>query len=244
MHGLPKGKRKVFRRENMIPQISIGSIILSGFIYGLIVENKFLKLFGGIAFAIVGVVMLSYYSLEFLSGRGYVIASAINETLYLVLGIPLMVIALTFLPVSFYLAFFPGESSQIVRIGLFIGTGIIEIFAILFLIKRYLRERNMNLNQYFKYIFDFKARAEGTRKFKERADQIDNFYDDLSKVSDKLAKKREERAMGFKEFDFRERTGQLGLRKIKDIKCWNCQTVNGEDSVFCSNCSAPLRKEQ
>jgi hypothetical protein len=244
MHGLPEGKRKVFRRENMIQQIIVGLIILAAIIYGFIIDNKFLKLAGGITFAIVAVIVISYYMLEFFSGRGYIIASAINEALYLILGIPLMIIAAGFLPISFYVAFSPGTVTVYVKVALLITLGVIELFAVLFLIKRYLREKNMNVRQYFKYIFDFEARAEEHRKFQERAGEIDHFYDDLSKVSDKLAKKREERAMGFEDFDFRERTGQLGLRKIKEIKCWNCQAVNEENASFCSTCSAPLKKEQ
>ncbi|MHA1814859.1 MAG: hypothetical protein ACTSX1_02555 [Candidatus Heimdallarchaeaceae archaeon] len=244
MHGVPEGKRKVFKKENVLQQIILGSLIIAGVIFAFIYDNPFLKVAAGITLAIAGSVLISFYMLEFFTGKGYIVASAFNEAFYIVLGVPLLVIAAGFLPVSFYLAFFPGESSQIVKIGLLVGTGIIEIFAILYLVKRHLRERKMSAMQYFKYLFDFKTRAEEHKKFQERADQIDHFYDDLSKVSDKLAKKREERAMGFEDFDFKERTGLLGLRKIKEIKCWNCQAVDEENAVFCSTCSAILKKEQ
>ncbi len=244
MHGLPRGKRKVFRKENIIQQIILGFLILAGAIFAFTYDNAFLKVAAGIILAIVSVVILSYYMIEFFTGRGYAIASAINEALYLVLGIPILVIAAGFLPISFYVAFFPEDSTEIVKILIFITMGLLEFFAIAYLIKRYLRERKMNLRQYFKYMFDFDARAKDQKRFKERADEIDHFYNDLSKVSDKLAKQREERAMGFAEFDFRERTTQLGLRKVKEIKCWNCQAINEKDSVFCTTCSAPLRKEQ
>ncbi len=244
MHGLPKGKRRVFRKENIIQQIILGLLILAGVIFAFTYDNPFLKVAAGITLAIVSVVILSYYMIEFFTGRGYAAASAINEALYLILGIPILVISAGFLPISFYIAFFPGESAVIVKIFIFIAMGLIELFAIMYLIRRYLRERKMNLGQYFKYIFDFEARAKDQERFKERADQIDHFYDDLSKVSDKLAKQREERAMGFADFDFRERTGLLGLRKVNEIKCWNCQAINEKDTVFCTTCSAPLKKEQ
>ncbi|MCK4896660.1 MAG: hypothetical protein KAS47_07620 [Candidatus Heimdallarchaeota archaeon] len=245
MHGLPKGKRKVFRKDNIIQQIILGALIIAGVIFAFLYDvPPMLKFLAGIMLAIVAVVILSYYMLEFFTGRGYVVASAINEALYLVLGIPILVIAAGFLPVSFYVAFSPGTVTDLVKIVLIVVLGIIEISAIMFLINRYLREKKMNVVQYFKYIFDFKARAKDQKKFQERADQIDHFYDDLSKVSDKLAKKREERAMGFEDFDFRERTGLLGLRKTIKIKCKNCQTINEEDSHFCTTCSAPLKKEQ
>lgn len=244
MHGLPKGKRKVFRRENLIQQLVLGSVIVACFVYVFgFTDNFILKLIAGIALAIVAMVIFSYYMIEFFTGRGYTIASAFNEAMYLVLGIPILVIAAGFLPASIYISFFAGDNTTYVRVGLYVVIGIIEIFAILFLVNRYLRDRQMNIIQYLKYIFDFKARAEEQRKFQDRADQIDDFYDGLHKVSDKLAKKMEERAMGFKEFDFRERTGQLGLRKTTEVKCWNCQATNEKDSLFCSTCSTPLKKE-
>lgn len=244
MHGLPKGKRKVFRKENIIQQLILGALVIASVILAFLSDEPMLKFLAGILLAVVAVVILSYYMLEFFTGKGYVVASAINEALYLVLGIPILVLAAGFLPVSFYIAFSPGTVTELVKIVLLVVLGVIELAAIMFLINRYLREKKMNVSQYFKYIFDFKARAKEQKKFQERTDQINHFYDDLSKVSDKLAKKREERAMGFEDFDFRERTGQFGSRKIKEIKCWNCQAVNEENSVFCSTCSAPLKKEQ
>ncbi|MHA1550775.1 MAG: hypothetical protein ACTSQC_02395 [Candidatus Heimdallarchaeaceae archaeon] len=244
MHGLPEGKRKLFRKDNIIQQIILGVLILASVVFAFLSDEPMLKFLAGIMLAIVAVVILSYYMLEFFTGRGYVVASAINEALYLILGIPILVLAAGFLPVSFYVAFSPGTVTELVKIVLLVVLGIIELAAILFLVNRYLREKKMNIGQYFKYIFDFKARAVEHKKFQERADQIDHFYDDLSKVSDKLSKQREERAMGFEDFDFRERTGQLGLRKTIKIKCKNCQTINEEDSHFCNTCSAPLKKEQ
>ena len=242
MHGLPKGKRKVFRRENLIQQVILGSIILACVIYAFIYGNFILKLVAGIAIAIVGVIIVSYYSIEFLTGRGYVIASALNELLYLVLGIPILVIAAGFLPASIYVTFFASGDTAFIKYGIYIIVGIIEILAIAFLITRYLRERKMNLFQYIKYLFDFKARAEEQRKFRERVDEIDHFYDDLHKVSDKISKKMEERAMGFEDFDWKERMGQLG-RTVKQVECWNCKALNDEDAQFCNTCSVPLKKE-
>ena len=244
MHGIPKGKRKVFRKENLIQQLVIGAVIVAMVIYVFgFTDNNILKLIAGILVAVVAVVIISFYSLEFFTGKGYTVASAFNEALYLILGIPILIISAGFLPVSIYVSFFAQDNTEVVKIILYITLGVIEILAILYLVKRYLRERQMNLIQYLKFLFDFKARAADHQRFQERVDQIDIFYDGLHKVSDKIAKKMEEKAAGFEDFDFREKTAQLGLRKVKEVKCWNCQATNAEDSAFCSKCSAPLRKE-
>ena len=49
--------------------------------------------------------------------------------------------------------------------------------------------------------------------------------------------------MGFEQFDWKERVGQLSGKTKEDVQCWNCQAMNDPDSVFCTNCSAPVKKE-
>lgn len=241
MHGVPKGKRKLFKRENMIQQIILGTVILGCFIYSFFFsDSRVLKVLSGIAVAGVGTMLAVYYVLEFMSGRGSGIAASLNELVYLVLGIPLMVIAAGYLPVSIYLSFFSRESTRAITIGLFVGVGVLEVLSISYLIVRHLRDKNMNLFQYLKYLFDFERRSEEVNKVKERRDQIDSFYDDLHKVEQKIATKLEEKSSGFDQFDWKERAGQIGTKTIQSKKCWNCQATNDDDAIFCENCQAPL----
>lgn len=241
MHGIPKGKRKVLNRENLVQQVVFGVIIFGCFIYAFFFsESKVLKFLTAIAVGGVGVMLVIYYVLEFMSGKGSGIAAAMNELIYLVLGIPLMVIAAGYLPVSIYLSFFSRGSSQAIKIGLYIGVGVLEILSISYLIIRHLRDKNMNLFQYLKYLFDFERRTDEVKKIKERRDQIDTFYDDLHKVEQKIATKLEEKSSGFDQFDWKERVGQIGAKTIQSKKCWNCQATNDDDALFCENCQAPL----
>lgn len=243
MHGIPKGKRKVLNKENMIQQIFLGAIIFGCFIYAFFFsDSKVLKVLTGIAVAVVGSILVSYYVLEFFSGRGSGLAAALNELVYLVLGIPILVIASGYLPISIYLAFFSRGDSQSIAIGLYIGIGVIEVLSIAYLITRYLRDKNMNLIQYLKHVFDFERRSEEAKKFRDRRNQIDSFYDDLYKVEQKIATKLEEKSTGFDQFDWKQRVGQIGARTIQSRKCWNCQATNDDDALFCENCQAPLEK--
>lgn len=243
MHGIPEGKRKVIKRENVIQQVILGGVVLACFIYSFYSGNFILQLISGLAVAIIGVVIISYYSLEFITGRGYHLASAINELMYLVIGIPILVISAGFLPASIYMAFFEPDR-QYVTVAIFVIVGVLEVLAIVYLIRRYLRDKKMNLFQYLKYMFDFKRRAAEQKSFRERSEQIDTFYDDLHRVEDRIAQKIQEKSSGFEQFDWKEKVSQISSKTDKGIQCWNCQTMNKSDSYFCINCSAPLKRKK
>ena len=242
MHGIPKGKRKLIRRDNVISQVVIVAMIAAAITISFVQDIPVMKVISLVSIAIVGVIIVAYYTIEFFTGAAYGIASVLNEIVYLVIGIPLLVISAGFLPVSIYMSFFSPDS-VIVKIVVLVVLIILEILSILYIFRRYLREKNMSVFEYIKYLFDFKARREDQLKVKERRDQIDSFYDDLSKVEDRISKKLEERSSGFDEYDWKSKVKQLNGKNEESIKCWNCQTSNDKDALFCSNCSAPLKKQ-
>lgn len=242
MHGLPEGKRKIFNKANVIQQSILGAIIVACVVYAFVVNDPLLKVLSIVAISIVGAVMITYYSIEFMTGTGYSVASALNEFIYLAIGLPIIVIAAGFLPASILITMF-GVSGDLVAIAVYVSLGVLELAGIIYLVSRFLRERKMSLFQYLKYLFDFERRREEHRRLQERNEQIDGFYSDLHRVEDRIAKKLQEKSTGFDEFDWREKVHQLSGTKSKEIKCWNCSRMNDEDAIFCSNCSAPLKKE-
>ncbi len=242
MHGIPKGKRKLLNRDNIISQVIIVCMIVAAVTISFIQDIQILKVISLVAIAIVVVIIVAYYLIEFFTGAAYGIASILNEVVYLVIGIPLLVISAGFLPISLYMSFFRPDS-WIVNTILIVVLVSLEVLSIMYIFRRYLREKKMNVFQYIKYLFDFKARKAEHEKVIERRDQIDSFYDDLSRVEDRISKKLEERSSGFEEYDWKSKVQQLDGRKTKEVKCWNCQTSNDEDALFCSNCSAPLKKQ-
>ncbi len=246
MHGLPKGKRKVFKKENVIQQVILFAIIAACVAFSWIVDLGIFKVLSILAIAIVGTMLLTYYIIEFFSGAGYSVASAFNELVYLILGLPMLVIAAGFLPVSIFLSFFKPDS-QLVLTLIFVLLGVLELFAILFLINRYLKDRKMNIFQYIRYVFNFEVRRQEANKVRERTEQIDGFYDGLYRVEDKIAKRMEEKAAGFDEFDWKDKVGSISGKSANQgassVKCWNCDARNELDAHFCTNCSAPLKKD-
>ena len=105
MHGLPKGKRKVFKKENVTQQVILAGVIVACVAYSFILDIKLLKVLSILAICIVGTMLVTYYIIEFFSGAGYSVASAMNELVYLVLGLPILVISAGFLPVSILWAY-------------------------------------------------------------------------------------------------------------------------------------------
>ncbi len=247
MHGLPKGKRKVFKRENVIQQVILFAIIAACVAYSWIVNLGILKVLSVLAIAIVGTMLITYYIIEFFSGAGYSVASALNELVYLFLGLPILVIAAGFLPVSILLSFFDLSSKTVLTV-VFVFLGVLELGAILFLINRYLKDRKMNIIQYTRYVFNFEARRQEAERFKERTDQIDGFYSGLTRVEDKIAKRMEEKSTGFDQFDWKDKVNSLtgkssAQQGAVSVKCWNCDARNELDAHFCTNCSAPLKRD-
>ena len=106
----------------------------------------------------------------------------------------------------------------------------------------------MNIFQYIKYVFNFEARKQEAKRFRERTNQIDGFYDGLYKVEDKIAKRMEEKSTGFDQFDWKDKVNSLSGKSPKQgvasVECWNCSARNELDAHFCTNCSAPLKKDE
>jgi len=241
MHGLPEGKRKLFNRDKIIQQVLLGGIIIACVVYSWIMDITFAKVLSVVAIAIVGVIIITYYTIEFMTGTGYSVASAINEFIYLFMGLPILLIAAGFLPASMLV--FLEVNTQFVKIIIYVVLALLEIAAISYMVVRFLRQHKMSLFQYIKYLFDFDRRREEQRRMVERNEQIDGFYSDLHKVEDRIAQKLQEKSTGFEEFDWKERVNQLSSKESKKIKCWNCSNMNDEDAIFCTRCSAPLKKE-
>lgn len=242
MHGLPEGKRKIFNKQNLIQQFILGGIVIACVIYAFWANIRLLKFLSIIAVVVVGVVIITYYLIELMTGVGYSVASAINEFLYLVLGLPILIISAGFLPASILITMFGVEGSVVMTI-VYVILGVIELAGIVYLVARFLRERKMGFFQYIRYLFDFERRRQEYEQRRQRNEQIDGFYSDLHKVEDRIAQKLQEKSTGFEEFDWRAKVQQMAGSKSKQIKCWNCSRMNDEDAIFCTNCSAPLKKE-
>ncbi|MHA1317626.1 MAG: hypothetical protein ACTSQ6_08915 [Candidatus Heimdallarchaeaceae archaeon] len=206
-HYVPK-RRKFIDRRNLVQNIVLGVVLTASVVLGFISGNPLFKIIGFIIIAILTGTFFSGVMIRFLTGRGYAIASAINELLYIFVAIPIIVMAATYLPVSIYLTFFGTQWSSQILIGIFFITGMLMLGSILYLIKGHLRDKKMGLFSYIAYLFDFEKRAQERIKQKERVKRIDEFYAGFHQIESAVAAKMEKRMTGFQEFDWKARLEQ------------------------------------
>ncbi len=201
---VPKRKGLLDKRT-LIQNIILIAVMIAAVVISILVGSPLLKVLAILIITILVGVFGSGLIIRFLTGKGYVIANAINELLYIFVAIPILVISATYLPLAIYLTFFGTQWSQQL-LDVIIGvTVILMVLSILYLIRNHLKDKKMSLLEYLKYLFDFERRIEEREKQKRRAEKIDHFYDNLDTINDIVDKRMEERSTGFHEFNWRER---------------------------------------
>ena len=236
---LTKTKR-FFRKNDLTFRLVLFIIVVAAAVYGFLQGDSLLKIFTMLAVGTMVVSFLSHYVFNFFYGEGYKLAYVINEILYLFLGIPIMLIVIGYLPLSFYISFFANENSSTWIVPTLIAIMVtLQVLSFLYIIRRRGKEMGRNIIQLIKYLFDFKTRAEEQRKHRERADQIDKFYEGMSHVKERVESKMEESAVGFSEYEWKSSKGV----KIVEQVCWNCKTVNTADSLVCQKCGVRLKTD-
>ena len=201
---ISKEKRKIFRREKLIQRLTIAGTFVFFIVYAFLYGNPLIKILAGIVTIVLIILVSLRYFLNFLADKGSEFANVFNEILYLFLGVPVMFVSATYLPIAFFFSFLKPDKEWVL-IVLYVLLTIFEILSIYYLLRKYLRDKKMTFFQYLKYMFDFKKRAEEARLFREKAEQVNTFYDNIYRVKDKAAKRMKERSKGFKEFDWKSR---------------------------------------
>jgi len=211
-------------------------------VYAFIFGNTLLKIVTILSVAVLLASLISNYVFNFLYGEGYKLASVLNEILYLFLGIPIIIIAIGYVPLSVYILFAsPDDNDWLlpILIGIMIT---MQIASFVYILTNRSKEKNRNIIQFVKYLFDFKARAEEQRKFREQTEEIDNFYSTMEKVKDKVDTKMSESVAVYDSLDWKKGSGIKQEERTETI-CWNCKKTNKEDSILCTNCNALLKRE-
>ncbi|MBY9002148.1 MAG: hypothetical protein KGD64_14605 [Candidatus Heimdallarchaeota archaeon] len=207
-------------------------------VYSFFQEDNLLRIVTLLAVCTTIASFLSNYVFNYFYGEGYKLTYAINEILYLFLGIPILIIAIGYLPLSIYTLFFATEdASWIVPILIAIMVTA-QIFSFIYLLRHRGKEKGRTIIQNIKYLFDFKTRAEEQRKHLEQAEKIEEFYSGMSKVNKNVRATMEESIADIKEYEWKSSRGI----KLEKRVCWNCKTVNEGDSIICEKCGCKLEK--
>ena len=92
----------------------------------------------------------------------------------------------------------------------------ISILAISLIFRFKVKATNMNIREYIKYRFDFKARAEELQKEKQRVEKKRADFDSLDRIEEHMARQRKDSVMDYKDFDFKQRLKDLGSPLTND----------------------------
>ena len=88
---LTKTKR-FFKKNNIMFKISLMLLVILGTVYAFLFANALLKIILLLALGVLVVSFFSNYISNFLLGKGYKLADALNEILYIFLGVPILLL--------------------------------------------------------------------------------------------------------------------------------------------------------
>lgn len=214
--------RRFFKKNIVVFRAIFLVLLIVVTVYSFFQEDSLLRIFTILAICIMVASFLSHYVFNYFYGEGYKLAYVINEILYLFIGIPFLLIAIGYIPLSLYILFVDfGDASRIVPILIAIMV-ILQISSFIYILRRRGKEKGRTIIQNIKYLFDFKARAEEQRKHREQAEKIEEFYSGMSKVDKNVRAKMEESIADFSEYEWKSSHGI----KLEKRVCWNCKTVN------------------
>ncbi len=239
---LSKTKR-FFRKNDLMFRITIFSFLVAGTVYAFLFGNTLLQIFTTLSVGVIVSSFLSNYIFNFFYGEGYKLTHVINEVLYLFLGIPIMLVAAGYIPLSIYILFFAPDNNDWLLPLLIVIMIFIQIASFMYIIRKRSKDNERNIFQFIRYLFDFKARAEEQKKHREDTEKIDSFYDGMSKVKERVDTKMEESIVHYEEYDWKKRKG-IETQKRTELICWNCKTTNKTETRICKNCNVPLKDDR
>ncbi|MHA1778933.1 MAG: hypothetical protein ACTSUF_09965 [Candidatus Heimdallarchaeaceae archaeon] len=228
-----------FSKEKILPNLALLLVIAAGIFYAFYEQILLMQVLSWIIIAVIATIVITRLVVEVILDQSPSIVNLINEILYLLLGLPYLIIAGLFLPLSIYILFFHPKNAPL-TIAFIAIAATVELAAILYVIRKGLKDKELTLGEYIKYVFNFNRRIEEARKIKERAEEIEAFYEKLDRAKATADHKLKARTGGFEEFDWKERLHELSEETIEGIPCWNCKKVNPSDATKCEYCGVSL----
>ncbi|MHA1466313.1 MAG: hypothetical protein ACTSQ2_14580, partial [Candidatus Heimdallarchaeaceae archaeon] len=214
--------RRFFKKNILVFRVVFLVLLIAVGVYSFFQEDNLLRIVTLLAVCTTIASFLSNYVFNYFYGEGYKLTYVINEILYLFIGIPIMIIAIGYLPLSIYTLFFATEdNSWIVPILIAIMVTA-QVFSFVYTLRHRGKEKGRTIIQNIKYLFDFKARAEEQRKHQEQAEKIEEFYSGMGKVNKSVRAKMEESKVDFKENELKSSRGI----ELEKRACRNCKMVN------------------
>ena len=190
--------RRFFKKNILAFRIIFLVFLITVAVYSFFQEDNLLRILTFLAVGTMIASFLSNYIFNYFYGEGYKLGYVINEILFLFLGIPLMIIAIGYLPLSFYIAFLATEGASWIVPMMIVIMVIAQVFSFIYVLRRRGKEKGRTIIQLIKYLFDFKTRAEEQQKYREQGEKIEDFYSRMDQVNKSVKTKMEESKVDFR----------------------------------------------
>ncbi len=238
------------KRNRIVISVMINIFSLLAFFglihYALWGDNDGLRIVAWLLIPVFVVILGLKYINNYLTGNKGQSLAIINEFLFIFIGIPLIVIAATYVPMTLILLLFNIEHRSVYFIFIAIPILIIQISLIIVFITKTLRERNMTIIQYFRYLSNSELRAQERGSTLERRQQIGSFHEGLGRIEEKILTKREtlvDSSVSIQDFDWKARLSSVGGDPIRDVRCSACGKLNFSTSTHCDGCAISLAEK-
>ncbi len=203
------------KKEKILQQITIAVFLIAFVTYAFVTANFSLTIYAWVIIALFTTYLFVNYIVLFFSGRGFAVTTVLSDISFLFIIIPILCSIFSYF-VALILLKLTGMSPVINRwilIGMSIALSLLGIFLML---SFKVRSTNMTLQEYVKYRFDFKARAEELNKDKERVEKKRANFDSLDRIEANIARQKQEKVMDYEDFDFKQRLKDLGSPLTND----------------------------
>ncbi len=199
------------KKEKYLQQLVIAIFLIVFVTYSFITEDAVLITYSWIIIAIFVTYLIINYIVLFLVGSGFAILTAITDILFMFVILPILSAMFSYFALTSIGNTLDDGISYPVFQGLMIGLTLTLSFFLIFLVLSFkVKESNMNIREYLKFRFDFKARAEESNVDKTRVEKKRSNFDKLDKIEAHMVKQREERMMDYEDFDYKTRLKDLG----------------------------------
>ena len=202
------------KKEKILQHVTIATFLIAFVTYAFISGELALIVYAWVVIALLATYLIVNYIILFFVGRGFAVTTLLSDIAFMLIIIPILSTIL-----SYFAVLTLSKLTETVfpfQIILWILSIAISILAISLIFRFKVKATNMNIREYIKYRFDFKARAEELQKEKQRVEKKRANFDSLDRIEDHMAKQRQDRVMDYEDFDFKQRLKDLGSPLTND----------------------------
>ncbi len=203
------------KREKILQQITAAIFLIAFVVYAFVAGDAILQTYAWIIIALFATYLFVNYIVLFFSGRGFAVTTVLSDLSFLFVIVPILCAIFSYF-MTLVVNAISETNIEETRWLLISLTIILSLLSIFLLLNYRLKSTNMNLKEYIKYRFDFKARAAELNKEQKRVEKKRSNFDSLDRIEANMARQRQEKVMNYEDFDLKQRLKDLGSPLTND----------------------------